>query len=133
MEPHEEADRLLRSAGNDFRALAGMTDPEVFTEEIFGFHAQQAIEKCLKAWIALLGAEYPRTHDISFLLSTLQRLGEEVEDFQDLIDFNPYAVQFRYEAYEEFGNPVDRNQVIRRVRQVLDRVQTELDHYGSAG
>ena len=127
MEPHEEADRLLHSAENDFRALSGMTDPEVFTDEIFGFHAQQALEKSLKAWIALLGSEYPKTHDLSFLLSTLQRLGEEVEGFQDLIDFNPYAVQFRYEAYDEVGNPVDRNQVIQRVKQVLNEVKTQLD------
>ncbi|MEJ2080491.1 MAG: HEPN domain-containing protein [Acidobacteriota bacterium] len=127
MEPHEEADRLLHSAENDFRALSGMTDPEVFTDEIFGFHAQQALEKSLKAWIALLGSEYPKTHDLSFLLSTLQRLGEEVEGFQDLIDFNPYAVQFRYEAYDEVGNPVDRNQVIQRVKQVLNEVKTQSD------
>jgi HEPN domain-containing protein len=127
MEPHEEADRLLHSAENDFRALSGMTDAEVFTDEIFGFHAQQAVEKCLKAWIALLGTEYPKTHDLSFLLSTLQRLGEEVEGFQDLIDFNPYAVQFRYEAYDEVGNPVDRNQVIQRVKQVLNEVKTQSD------
>ncbi|MEJ2083976.1 MAG: HEPN domain-containing protein, partial [Acidobacteriota bacterium] len=121
------ADRLLHSAENDFRALSGMTDPEVFTDEIFGFHAQQALEKSLKAWIALLGSEYPKTHDLSFLLSTLQRLGEEVEGFQDLIDFNPYAVQFRYEAYDEVGNPVDRNQVIQRVKQVLNEVKTQSD------
>ena len=83
MEPCEEARQLLLGAEKDLRALAGMREPEVFAEEIFGFHAQQAVEKCLKAWITLFGAEYPRTHDLSFLLSRLESLGERVEEFED--------------------------------------------------
>lgn len=42
---YEEAYLLLAAAGRDFRALQGMTDPGVFADEIFGFHAQQAAEK----------------------------------------------------------------------------------------
>jgi HEPN domain-containing protein len=30
-----------------------MGDPQVFTDTIFGFHAQQAIEKAVKAWLVL--------------------------------------------------------------------------------
>jgi HEPN domain-containing protein len=48
-----------------------MTDPGVFADEVFGFHAQQAIEKTLKAWIALLGQEYPFVHDVDALLNRL--------------------------------------------------------------
>ncbi len=40
-----------------------MTDPEVFADEVFGFQAQQAAEKTLKAWLTVLGLEYPRRHD----------------------------------------------------------------------
>jgi HEPN domain-containing protein len=36
-----------------------LRDVEVFADEIFGFHVQQAAEKLFKAWIALLGEEYP--------------------------------------------------------------------------
>ena len=61
MEPREEALQLLLGAERGFRALEGMKDPEVFAEEIFGFHAQQVAEKCLKARIALLGGEFPKT------------------------------------------------------------------------
>jgi hypothetical protein len=39
---------LLELAGKDHKALANMRDEDVFEEEIFGFHAQQAIEKTLK-------------------------------------------------------------------------------------
>lgn len=37
----------------DLRALQGMSDPDVFADEVFGFHAQQAAEKALKAWLAV--------------------------------------------------------------------------------
>lgn len=49
MEASDESQRLLAAARRDFRALQGMSDPEVFVDEIFGFHAQQAVEKTLKA------------------------------------------------------------------------------------
>jgi HEPN domain-containing protein len=66
---YEEAYLLLTAASRDLRALQGMTDPGVFADEIFGFHAQQAAEKALKAWLSALDVEYPRTHDLTMLLS----------------------------------------------------------------
>jgi hypothetical protein len=36
---------LLEMASYDLRALQHMLDPDAFAEGIFGFHAQQAIEK----------------------------------------------------------------------------------------
>jgi hypothetical protein len=48
----EHAQDLLKLANADFKALTGMGDPEIFTDAIFGFHTQQAIEKGLKAWLA---------------------------------------------------------------------------------
>ena len=51
----EHAQTLLEMARKDARALSGMTDADVFADEIFGFHAQQVIEKALKAWCAHRG------------------------------------------------------------------------------
>jgi len=44
-----------------------------FADEIFGFHAQQAVEKGLKAWICLHGIEYPFT--------VLQDLSKPIQGF----------------------------------------------------
>lgn len=68
----EHARALLDMARKDARALRGMRDPEVFAVEIFGFHAQQAVEKALKAWCAQRGITYPLTHDLSELLTLLR-------------------------------------------------------------
>jgi HEPN domain-containing protein len=65
----EEARSLLRMAHKDFLALQGMMDGSVFADEIFGFHAQQAMEKSLKAWLACAGRQFPLTHELTRLLS----------------------------------------------------------------
>jgi len=109
----EEARRMLAMAEKDLRALRGMMDVAIFDEEIFGFHAQQAVEKILKAWIALQGKEYPKTHDISLLLHFLQREGTDCTPFFDLIEYNAFAVQFRYEAFEVANEPLPRQDVIK--------------------
>ena len=46
---------LLELVGKDHKALSNMRDGEAFEEEIFGFHAQQVVEKSLKSRIAAMG------------------------------------------------------------------------------
>ena len=45
---------LVEASKRDVEALRGMSDASVFADEIFGFHVQQASEKLVKAWLALL-------------------------------------------------------------------------------
>ena len=93
---------MSRIALNDFKALKGMTDTAIFSDEIFGFHAQQAVEKALKAWLSLVGANYPKIHDLEELFALLTDHGESVPDqFRTLINLNDFAVQFRYDFFAE--------------------------------
>lgn len=50
--------------------LAG--DPDV-SDEVLGFHAQQAIEKLLKAVLTEGGIPFRRTHDLTELIDLLAR------------------------------------------------------------
>ena len=127
MAPSDEARQMLAIAMKDWRALAGMANPEVFVDEIFGFHAQQATEKALKAWLSLLGVGYPQTHDLSLLIGLLGEQNQDVEGLYDLIEFNPYAVQYRYAAFDEIGIQLDRDAVIARVAFVLQQVEIMIE------
>jgi len=49
--------RLLPDAGLD--------------DEIIGFHAQQAVEKALKAWLVHLGIDFPKVHSLGALMDLL--------------------------------------------------------------
>ncbi len=46
----DQAELLLLMALKDMKAMDLMITPESIDDEIFGFHAQQAVEKSLKAW-----------------------------------------------------------------------------------
>ena len=103
-----------------------MTDPNQFPEEVFGCHAQQAVEKSMKAWLASRGAEYPLTHNIGTLLHELQRQGCEVGDFWEFVELTAFAVQFRYEAFEEADQPLNRHSVIAQVRGLYEEVTKQV-------
>ena len=69
-------------------------------QEAIGFHAQQALENILKAWISAVGAGYTNTHDLETLLGIIKNIPEEQdtpagEELQWLTD---YAVEYRYEG-----------------------------------
>lgn len=124
----DQAQSLLSMARKDLLALEGMKDTDVFADEIFGFHAQQAAEKAMKAWLALLGDEYPFTHDLSNLLDRLTLRGQDVAAHLDLVEYTPFAVQFRYEAQEpDPAEPLDRDVALRRLKLFLKQVERQLD------
>ncbi len=49
MTDREDAQRMLAVAEIDLKALRNMLDSGLFEEAVFGFHAQQAVERTLKA------------------------------------------------------------------------------------
>ncbi|MEW6110682.1 MAG: HEPN domain-containing protein [Thermodesulfobacteriota bacterium] len=110
-------------AYKDFKALTGMMDSQVFDDEIFGFHAQQAIEKTLKAWLALLGKEYPLTHDISALLDLLRASGQDIEEYWDLLEYNVYAVRFRYESLQVYDEALDGKTTVTSIEKLIENVR----------
>lgn len=111
-------------AQRDYRALCGMEDPAVFSDEIFGFHIQQAVEKALKAWLCVLGSRFPRTHDLDELGTLLEEAGQEIPAFlPDLLEFTDFAVAFRYDAFPEIEGDIDRRDCISKVARLLQHVQ----------
>lgn len=123
----EHSRALLRMAQRDLNALRGMMNPavaskeEFFSDEVFGFHAQQAAEKCLKAWIASLGKKYPRSHDLMALVGELMIAGEDTSDLDNLVDLNPFAVEYRYESLDSDDEELDRSAYLNEIQVLFDR------------
>lgn len=103
-----------------------MTDASVFDDAIFGFHAQQVAEKSLKAWLSGIGIEYPKTHDLGLLLARLADGSQDVNGLDYLVEYSAFAVQFRYEAFEDFDEPLLRKETVGALRRLIDRVQGAL-------
>ena len=123
----EHAQAMLRMAQRDLRALRGMQNAEVFADEIFGFHVQQAVEKCLKAWMCAVGITYPFTHQISRLLVLLRDAGAEVDAFWWLDEFTIYAHQARYEeGHVAADAPLERDNLIQSVGALVSQVENKI-------
>ena len=71
-------------------------DNERVADEAIGFHAQQAVEKGLKAVLASRGARFERTHDLDRLLELLEEQALRAPiDPDELTALTHYAVSLR--------------------------------------
>ncbi|HEX3733995.1 MAG TPA: HEPN domain-containing protein [Solirubrobacterales bacterium] len=76
----EVAELLARRAAGDLKVAQKLSpDPEI-DEGAIGFHAQQAVEKALKVALTLGGIDFPKTHDLEFLVGLASRHSIEVPE-----------------------------------------------------
>lgn len=123
-QPLDLARRFFSLAGRDAKVFRILADNPDIDDESVGFHAQQTVEKCLKAILAKYQIEFRKTHDLFELLSLIrsQRLPEP-PFVENLSDLTPFAVLLRYDFMEFEG--LDRSQAKEIVEAILEwtRVQ----------
>jgi HEPN domain-containing protein len=110
---------LARKAKGDAKAMRRLaSDPEV-DDEAVGFHAQQAVEKWLKAVIAARGLSDKKTrHDLGRLLEILAEGKVDPPPGADWLDeLTIYAVAMRYEELLDL-EPLDRDAIDSLVTEV---------------
>jgi len=126
----EEAQRMLRLADADLAAFAVLHAAPGVSPALAGFHAQQAVEKCLKAVLFVRGVSFRRTHDLIELADLLGEANAGFPlDLDQLALLNPYAVTLRYDDLEVQTLSADEaGDLARRTRHwaslVIDATQT---------
>jgi HEPN domain-containing protein len=109
----------LRHARSDL-ALARVERPAEVFLEMLCFHAQQAVEKSIKAVLLAKGIHFPYTHDIAKLISLVKET--EIswpEDLNQAADLTEYASETRYPGSMEPVSEEDYRQAIGIAEQVL--------------
>jgi len=120
------AEILLLAAERDQQAFDKLAEDRKLHDSLAGFHAQQSVEKALKAVLAHAAVRFRRTHDIVELLDLLEDAGIDPPPHAAHLDeLNPYAVEMRYGMIEPSG--LDRGQTARWVRDVLQWSRTRLN------
>lgn len=123
------AEILLLAAERDQQAFAKLAEDPNLHDSLAGFHAQQAVEKALKAVLAHAAVAFRRTHDIAELLDLLEDAGIDQPPHTAYLDeLNPYAVEMRYGMIEPSG--LDRGQTACWLRDVLQWSRTRLNSRG---
>ena len=118
LEPSGAAAILARKAAEDATAVREFAANLDIADGIIGFHAQQAIEKWLKAVLASRSVDFEYTHDLRHLIA-LAGIGEDEApfDLREAVDLTEYAVPLRYEDLLD-AEPLDRDATVNLVEEV---------------
>lgn len=117
---------LARKAEGDAKAMRRLaSDPEI-DDAAVGFHAQQAVEKWLKAVMALHGLEEARIHDLGRLLELLSAADVKPPPGADRLDeLTVYAVPMRYDELLD-AESLEREATVALVDEVGEWAATRL-------
>ena len=112
----------IRKAEGDFKvALREQEAPEPVYDAIC-FHAQQGVEKYLKAWLIEHGVDFLKAHDLETLaklcLPSLPGLQSLIDDLRFLTSF---AVEIRYPGIFAGKADAERLHIALKGRDVLRR------------
>ena len=94
------AKTLLEKAKVDFES-ARILSQHLNQMESIGFHAQQAVEKALKAVLAYRDLHFPRTRELGEILKLLVANGIVFDErLNEAVKLNEFAVDMRYDTVE---------------------------------
>ena len=117
----ERARQWIIKAMEDMRVMEhefSFSEEDVVTSAVC-FHAQQAVEKFLKAFLVLKGVEFGKTHNLELLLELCKRLDPEFERIE-IGNLTQYAIEVRYP--DEFYIPTleEAKEEYEIARQIKD-------------
>jgi len=125
MTPHEHAWELVSLALEDLYVARAIAPDPNLPDRAVGYNLQQAVEKLLKALLAELNLDYPRTHSLRRLTGLVTEHGYTLPGFvQELGFLTRYAVVERYTIRP--SPTLDRAKVLSLVEQLRDWVENEL-------
>lgn len=118
----EQGKVLLGKAREDITVLRELLSNARVSDDIWGFHAQQAVEKLLKAQLAAREIPFPFTHRLHELTDLLEdnHLALSAE-FESLLELTGYAVELRYARLDSGKtSPLDRVAILQLVSKLED-------------
>ena len=114
-----------QKAERDYAAIAlhqGAEDPDF---DIICFHAQQCIEKYLKAWLQETNIRFAKTHDLKELLDLILPVIPDWDVWQaDFSVFSEDAIDFLYPG--KYAIVKDASQAIHTCTEVRQAIRSEL-------
>jgi HEPN domain-containing protein len=122
----ELAALLQRKAVGDEAILDRLLDDHDIPDDAPGFHVQQAVEKRMKAVLALNEVEFQHTHSIGYLTTLLEHHGiDSPEPREPLEDLTPWAVDARYD--DQLSRSLDRVAVRKLITSVREWSDSLMD------
>jgi HEPN domain-containing protein len=114
----------IKKAENDLKTAEHiLTLKENCPFDIACFHAQQCAEKYLKALLVSRSVDFPKTHDLRFLM---QRIPEDITlrlRIEEVVSLNRYTIEARYPGDWEPFNRREAEKAVAIARKVRRAVK----------
>ena len=134
MPQHDRLDlaRVLLARAIDDETLVRRVSADTdIADAIIGFHAQQAVEKLIKAVLVARRVAFVKSHALSYLIGLVEE--NEIEAPGELSEadvLSPWGVEFRYEGDEPPA--LDRSKALPLVEQVRAWAENEIEAVNQA-
>lgn len=117
---------MLRKATEDLAVVRALVDNESIADDVIGFHAQQAVEKAIKAVLVVHGVAFRRAHDLDYLLQVAEEGAVEIPAHVAAARWlTPWAAEFRYDEPQIAG--FDRAESLTSAERAIEWAQGVLD------
>ncbi|RJP31349.1 MAG: HEPN domain-containing protein [Candidatus Omnitrophota bacterium] len=120
--------RWLKYAESDLELAGFNRHPKVLFETLC-FHAQQAVEKSIKAVLVYHQIHFPYTHNIGFLINALKEAGIHwPEELENCVILTKYATLARYPSDMTPVTQVQYKESISIAKMVFDWAEESLSN-----
>ena len=124
----------INKAEQDLAAARVLLESGLEHYENVGFHAQQAAEKYIKAFLVRHQIEFPKTHDLARLQGLVAQANQDLAGRLALADaLTPYGVEFRYPSELGVVSQDQGKEALQVAEQVQVLVLESLKTYLNAG
>lgn len=117
-------DQWIQKAANDLKNAEHTLklDKECPFDTIC-FHAQQCVEKLLKAVLTFHGIAFPKSHDLTELRVLLPKPAQNEIDASELAEINPYAIETRYPGEYEVPSREEAEKAVQIARSIQNKIK----------
>lgn len=130
MTPLDLARAFIEKGKDDEVLLRRLVGDTEVSDDIYGFHVQQAAEKFIKAVLAVEEMRPTRTHDLAALFEEVESLGHDVpSEILEARSFTSFAVRNRY-PFLSPAPPIDREATLELVQEIRTWAEGIVDTFG---
>lgn len=117
----------VRRSENDYRTARHLLESGEDYAYGVTFHAQQAAEKYIKAFLVWHQIEFKKTHDIAILLESAAMVVPEIsQTLAEATELTPYGVEYRYPGDYPDVTAVDAENSFRLATLVRMEIRNRL-------
>ncbi len=117
---------LIKSM-HDIAAAKKLTEDEDGYFDVAIYHCQQAAEKAVKGFLTMHDVDFPKTHDVRFLVQMAANINTEIHGYEESAALlTPYATEFRYPGEIMEPSKEELDEAITKAEEILSFIITLL-------